>query len=41
MLLHWIWYAHRPGVNDWMKKTLLQHFLDPEEIFFADPQAFS
>lgn len=41
MLQHWIWYAHRPGVSDWMKKTLLQYFQDPEEIFFAEPRAFS
>jgi len=40
MLLHWIWFAHRPGVSDWMKKTLLQHFQDPEEIFFAGDHAF-
>lgn len=41
MLLHWIWLAHRPGVNDCMKKALLQYFQDPEEIFFADGQALA
>ena len=40
MLIHWIWLAHRPGVNDRMKAALLQHFCDPEDIFFADSQAF-
>ena len=40
MLLHWIWFAHLPGVSDWMKKTLLQHFQDPEEIFFAGDRDF-
>ena len=40
MLIHWIWLAHRPGVNDRMKVTLLQHFRDPEDIFFADSEAF-
>ena len=41
MLLHWIWYAHRPGLSDWMKKTLLQYFQDPEEMFFARAEDFS
>ena len=36
MLVHWIWLAHRPGVNDRMKLRLLQHFQDPEEIYYAD-----
>ena len=40
MVIHWIWLAHRPGVNDRMKVTLLQHFRDPEDIFFADSEAF-
>ena len=41
MLIHWIWLAHRPGVNDRMKAELLQHFLDPEDIYFADRAAFA
>lgn len=40
MLIHWIWLAHRPGVRDRMKIRLLQHFRDPEEVFFADSGAF-
>lgn len=40
MLLHWIWYAHRSGVSDWMKKMLLQHFRDPEEIYYAGDHDF-
>ena len=40
MLIHWIWLAHRPGVNDRAKLALLRHFSDPEEIFFADSAAF-
>ena len=40
MLQHWIWLAHRPGVNDRMKVRLLQHFRDAEDIFFADSGAF-
>ncbi|MBQ8834504.1 MAG: DNA-processing protein DprA [Oscillospiraceae bacterium] len=40
MLVHWIWLAHRPGVNDRAKMALLQHFSDPEDIFFADGSAY-
>ncbi len=40
MLVHWIWLAHRPGVNDRTKLALLRHFSDPEEIFYADSNAF-
>ena len=40
MLLHWIWFAHRPGLTDRMKAVLLQHFSDPEEIYYADSGAF-
>lgn len=38
MLTHWIWLAHRPGVNDRMKAVLLEHFCDPEDIYYADEQ---
>ncbi len=41
MLLHWIWLAHRPGLSDRGKASLLQHFSDPEDIFYADEDAFS
>ena len=40
MLIHWIWLAHRPELSDRMKVCLLQHFRDPEEIYFADRAAF-
>ena len=40
MLLHWIWLAHRPGVSDRMKVRLLQHFRDPEDIYFADQESY-
>ena len=40
MLVHWIWFAHRPGLTDRMKRALLQHFQDPEEIYYADSGAF-
>ena len=41
MLIHWIWLAHRPGVSDRMKVRLLQHFRDPEDIYFADRERFA
>ena len=40
MLVHWIWFAHRPGLSDRAKAALMQHFSDPEDIFYADKGAF-
>ena len=40
MLKHWIWLAHRPGVGDRMKAALLEHFSDPEAIYYADSGAY-
>ncbi len=40
MLVHWIWLAHLPGLNDRLRGVLLQQFRDPEDIFFADSGAF-
>jgi len=40
MLLHWIWLAHRSGVSDRMKLRLLQHFREPEDIYFADRESY-
>ena len=31
MLVHWIWFAHRPGLSDRMKLELLEHFQEPEK----------
>jgi len=41
MLIHWIWLATRPGLNDRQKLALLQHFHDPEDVYFADGGAFA
>ena len=41
MLLHWIWLATRPSLNDRDKLALLQHFRDPEDLFYAGEDAFS
>ena len=40
MLIHWIWLANCRPVSDRMKVELLQHFRDPEDIYFADAGAF-
>ena len=39
MLVHWIWLAHRAGLGDRAKRILLEHFLDPEAVYFADEAA--
>ena len=41
MLLHWIWLATRPGVNDRIKAEVLRHFQDPEDAYYADPAAYA
>ncbi len=38
MLIHWIWLSMRPDATDREKAALLQHFHDPEEIYFAAPE---
>ena len=40
MLVHWIWLATR-GFSDRAKMRLLEHFRDPEDIYYADKGAFS
>lgn len=40
MLKHWIWLAHRSGVSDRLKTALLEHFSDPEAIYYADSGAY-
>ncbi len=41
MLLHWIWYALLPGMNEQEKAALLQYVRDPEDLFFAEPEALA
>lgn len=35
MLIHWIWLATRPGLNDRLKVAMLECFGDPEDAFYA------
>ena len=39
MLIHWIWLATRPGMNERDKLTLVEHFRDPEALYLADENA--
>ena len=41
MLLHWIWLATRPGMNDRIKAEVLRHFGDPEDAYYADAGAYA
>ena len=41
MLIHWIWLATRPNLSDRQKKLLLESFEDPEDIYFAEQNAYS
>lgn len=40
MLLHWIWLATRPGMNDRMKAAVIERFGDAEDAFYADSAAY-
>lgn len=39
MLVHWIWLAHRPGFSPRTRVELLEHFRDPEAVYFSDEKA--
>ena len=38
MLEHWLWLAHRPGINEHVKVLLLQYFKSPEAVYLAQPE---
>ncbi len=40
MLIYWIWLATRTGLSDRVRKELLEHFRDPEDMYFAAEDAF-
>lgn len=40
MLVHWIWLATRHNLSDRMKAVVLEHFQDPEDVFYADAKAY-
>lgn len=40
MLVHWIWLATRPGLNDWQKRMVLEAFSGPEDAFYADREDY-
>ncbi len=41
MLLYWIWFSQLSGIPLWKKRELLQHFSDPEELYYTDAQELS
>ncbi len=41
MLIHWVWFSTRPGLNDRQKKVLLDCFADPEDVYNADEAALA
>lgn len=41
MRVHWIWFAHRPGISDHAKALLLEQFADPEDLYYADGQSIA
>lgn len=41
MLVYWIWYATLPDLKDGEKAALLQHFRDPEDIYFASAETLA
>jgi len=40
MLLYWIWYAQLGNLSLHIKQQLLEHFRDPEEIYFSESERF-
>lgn len=41
MLIHWIWLATRPELNDRQKLAVLDAFHDPEEVFYGDRNSYA
>lgn len=41
MLIHWIWLATRPHMNDADRLCVLSHFGSPEDIYFADKESYA
>ena len=39
MLIHWIWLATRPSMNDRQKRLVQEAFGEAEDIFFAEEKA--
>lgn len=41
MLIHWIWFATRPGMNDRERALLMQYFQDAEDLYFAGEESYA
>ena len=40
MLIHWIWLATRPGLNERLKVAMLECFGDPEDAFYTGSDSY-
>ena len=40
MLEHWLWLAHRPGLNDHKKLVLLEHLGSPENVYDGEESEY-
>jgi len=40
MVQHWVWLTTRKSINDQLKLALLDHFGDPERIYFAREEEY-
>jgi len=40
MLVHWIWLAAKSAIDERNKIKLLEHFGDPEDVFYAQADAY-
>lgn len=41
MLNHWVWFAELTGISLAQKLQMLEHFRDPEDLYYADPDKLS
>jgi len=41
MLIHWIWLATRPGLQDHQKVAVLETFGNPEDVYYGDKSAYA
>ena len=39
-LKYWLWLTTRKGVDSAAALTVLDHFLTPEQAYYADPEEF-
>ena len=40
-LKYWLWLTSRPGMDPGRVLLLLDHFVTPERIYYADPEEYA